>query len=73
MEALDGKRARLRNELQQAYDAWLQASEFWAGCATLGAPVDISGCPDSVKAKWFEYLAAEDRLVLAYAAQAVAA
>ena len=72
MKALDGRRARLRHELQQAYGAWLQASEYWACCATLGASVDVSGCPDAVKAKWFEYLAAKDRLVLAYAEQAAA-
>ena len=67
METLHSKRARLRHELQQAYGAWMLTSEYWASPTATHAPVDVSGCPDAAKAKWFEYLAAKDRLVLAYA------
>ena len=67
MEALNKKRARLRHELQQAYGAWIVTSEFRASPTATDAPVDVTGCPDAAKAKWFEYLAAKDRLVLAYA------
>lgn len=73
MKALDEKRPRLRHELQHAHDAWLKASEYWACCAMPGAPVDVSGCPDAIKAKWFEYRASQDRLIMAYAEQPVAA
>jgi hypothetical protein len=66
MEALNKKRARLRHELQEAYSAWMLTSEFCASSQGLLAPVDISGCPDATKLKWFEYLAAKKRLVLAY-------
>jgi hypothetical protein len=69
MEALSDKRSRLRHELQQAFSAWMTASE---DCAS-GIPVDVSGCPDSAKPKWFEYLAAKRRLTSAYAEQLVAA
>jgi hypothetical protein len=72
MEALNNKRARLRRELQEAYSAWMATSEFCATSET-HVPVDISGCPDTTKVKWFEYLAAKERLVLAYAEQPVAA
>ena len=67
MEALIEKRARLRGELEQAYRAWMGMSEF----RTTAPPtaVDISGCPDAAKVEWFEYLAAQDRLVAAYAKQ----
>jgi len=73
MEALKLKRARLRQELQQAYAAWTQMSGAWASPTATHTPVDVSGCPDSAKTKWFEYLAAKKRLVLAYAEQPLAA
>jgi hypothetical protein len=67
MEALIEKCARLRRELEQAYTAWMRMSEFRATAPD--TPVDISGCPDAAKMEWFEYLAARDRLVAAYAEQ----
>ncbi len=67
MEALNMKRARLRAELQEAYDAWMHAREWLAGESPSPEPVDISGSPDAAKAQWFEYLAAKRRLVVAYA------
>jgi hypothetical protein len=67
MESLNSKRSRLRGELQQAYDAWIDVSE--AGESAAAAPVDISGSPTAAKAHWFAYLAAKQRLVLAYAEQ----
>jgi hypothetical protein len=71
MEALNKKRVRLRRELQEAYGDWLRSSE---SCASYSAaPVDVSGCSDSAKANWFEYLAAKERLILAYAEQSLAA
>jgi hypothetical protein len=66
MQALDEKRSRLRAQLRQAYTSWLATSE---GCSGPNEPVDVSGCRLSVKAKWFQYLAAKERLVLAYAEQ----
>ena len=71
MEALSRRRERLRDELQDAYDAWLRTSEDGAISARL--PVDVSGCRDESKVAWFDYLAAKDRLVIAYAEQAPAA
>lgn len=73
MEVLKLKRARLRQELQQAYGAWMQMSESWASPTATHTPVDVSGCPDSAKTKWFAYLAAKKQLILAYAEQPVAA
>ena len=73
MEALNNKRARLQRELQEAYSAWVVTSEFCASSRETHTPVDISGCSDTTKVKWFEYLAAKERLVLAYAEQPVAA
>lgn len=68
MESLTQKRARLRDELQDAYSAWLVstrgASEF-DGIDV--ARVDVSGCPDANKAEWFAYQSAKARLVVAYA------
>ena len=71
MEALSRRRERLRYELQDAYDAWLRTS----GALAIPAwpPVDVSGCRDESKVAWFDYLAAKDRLVVAYAEQAPAA
>jgi len=66
-ETLDNKRLRLRRELQEAYAAWLRTSEFFAGRRAVDGGVDVTGCCDSAKADWFEYLAAKDRLALAYA------
>ena len=73
METLDEKRARLRRELRQAYSAWMLASEEGAMPAATAISVDISGCADAAKAKWFAYLAAKDRLVAAYAEAPLAA
>lgn len=73
MEALNEKRARLRLELQRAYNAWLLTSELTAASLAPGGPVDISGAADVAKAKWFDYLAAKERLVLAYAERPLAA
>jgi hypothetical protein len=67
MEALDIKRARLRHELQDAYDIWMRISEVCAGCGSVAAPRDVSGCGEAAQPEWFEYLAAKRRLVLAYA------
>ena len=72
MEALSEKRARLRRELEEAYGAWLTASEVRASTLAAHAPIDTSGCPQATKAKWFDYLAARERLVLAYAEKAAA-
>ena len=71
MEALRKKRARLRHELQEAYGDWLSTSEFYASHAAV--PVDVSGCTDATRLKWFEYLAAKERLVLAFAEQPMTA
>jgi hypothetical protein len=71
MEALNRKRERLRYELQDAYDAWLSTSEDPA--IPTRPPVDVSGCRDESKRAWFDYLAAKERLVLAYAEQSSAA
>ena len=73
MESLNNRRARLRNELQQAYEAWILASEAQTSRPTTDARVDISGSPDAAKVQWFDYLAAKERLVLAYDEQPLAA
>jgi hypothetical protein len=65
MEALHEKCARLRRELERAYEAWMRTSESRA--AAPRSPIDVSGCPDGAKAEWLGYLAAEDRLIEAYA------
>ena len=67
MESLGTKRSHLRDELQQAYDAWIDASEGQARNSAPETPVDISGSPHAAKAHWFAYLAAKRRLVRAYA------
>ena len=59
--------ARLRGELQHAYSAWLSASE--RGDDTARFPIDTSGCAQHNKVRWFDYLAAKERLVAAYAEQ----
>jgi hypothetical protein len=70
MEASSNKCERLRHELEEAYDAWLRASE---GLANSSRPsVDVSGCPEEAKAEWFGYLAAKERLIVAYAEQSAA-
>ena len=73
MESLNEKRARLRRELQQAYNAWLPTSELTAASLAPDRPVDGSGSADVSRAKWLAYLAAKQRLVLAYAEQPLAA
>lgn len=73
MEPLSDKRARLRHELQQAFSAWMLASECDGRSAAPGAPVDVSGCSDAAKSTWFAYLTAKQRLTSAYAEQRAAA
>ena len=67
METVDNRRARLRHELQQAYDSWVRTSEWCAASGSIAAPCDVSGCFEPAQAEWFEYLAAKQRLVSAYA------
>jgi hypothetical protein len=69
METLDDKRARLRRELQGAYDMWLRTSEHCARDRSIEAPLDVSGCRERGRQEWFDYLAAKERLVLAYSEQ----
>ncbi len=66
MEALHEKRARLRDQLERAYEAWIQRSE---STGAPGSAVDVSGCSDAAKTEWFRYLAAEERLIAAYSEQ----
>ena len=73
MESLSDKRARLRRELQHAFGAWMLASEDGTPSVPADAPVDVSGCADAAKAKWFAYLDAKQRLTSAYAEQRLAA
>jgi hypothetical protein len=73
METLDMKRARLRLELQEAYGAWLRISEDRANSTFPHTVVELSGSPKEAQAEWFDYLAAKERLVLAYAEQSAAA
>jgi hypothetical protein len=68
MEPLTQRRSRLRGELQVAYSDWLGATRGGSEFDEIEAHrIDISGCPDSNKAKWFAYQAAKLRLVQAYA------
>lgn len=68
MESLTQRRSRLRGELQDAYSDWLGATRGAGEFDGIETPqVDISGCPDSSKVKWFAYQAAKVRLVEAYA------
>jgi hypothetical protein len=67
METLDNRRARLHHELQEAYDSWLRTTEACAARRSIAASLDVSGCPDAAQLDWFEYLAAEQRLILDYA------
>jgi hypothetical protein len=73
MDALNNKRARLQHELQAAYEAWMLAREGQTSRSEPAEAVDISGSPDVAKAQWFEYLAAKQRLVVAYAEVPLAA
>jgi hypothetical protein len=73
MESLNERRVRLRDELQQAYDEWLDASKLQAREIEAAILVDISGSSDAAKVQWFAYLAAKRRLILAYADQSQAA
>ena len=75
MKALNRKRARLRDELQQAYNAWISVGEAQAKQATPADRlcVDISGSSDGAKQQWRDYLAAKERLILAYAEQPLTA
>lgn len=68
MESLTQRRSRLRGELRDAYSDWLGATRGAGEFDSVEVPhVDISGCPDSSKVKWFAYQAAKLRLVQAYA------
>ncbi|WIM09297.1 hypothetical protein [Enhydrobacter sp.] len=68
MESLTQKRSRLRGELREAYSDWLGATRGAGEFDDVGTPgIDISGCPDASKMKWFAYQAAKLRLVQAYA------
>lgn len=69
MEALNNKRLRLRHELQEAYGAWMDATARHARPVP-ARPVDISGAPGDAALQWFDYLAAKQRLVKAYAEMA---
>jgi hypothetical protein len=62
MEALNNRRLRLRHELQAAYDAWMDATVLQGRGRHAGA----------APPQWFDYLAAKQRLVLAYADMAPA-
>ena len=73
METLDTKRARLRHELQDAYDAWLQITEARANATPRHSQLELSGSPKETQPEWFDYLAAKERLVLAYAERSAAA
>ena len=75
MKALNKKRARLRGELQQAYDSWVLAGEAQSRQATPThcVRIDIAGASNVAGPQWLEYLAAKKRLVLAYAEQPLAA
>lgn len=73
MESPNNMRSRLRTELQEAYETWILASEALASRPTTDARVDTSGSPDAAKVQWFDYLAAKERLVLAYAERPLAA
>jgi hypothetical protein len=70
MDTLSVKCERLRRELQVAYDAWLRASEYPTNSSRM--LVDVSGCPERARAEWLEYLAAQERLILAFAEQPTA-
>ena len=69
MQPLNAKRARLQDELQQAYDAWMDESELAARDSAPAGPVDVSGSPNGATPLWLAYLAAKQRLVRAYAEQ----
>ena len=66
METTASMRMRLHHELQEAYDTWLRTSESCAADRSVAAPLDVSGCRRSAQSEWFDYLAAKQRLVLAY-------
>ena len=68
METLDGKRLRLRHELQTAYSAWLTASDIYPSPERSEERPDACYAPPA-KVKWAAYLAARERMVLAYAEQ----
>lgn len=71
METLDNRRTRLHHELQEAYDSWLRTTEACATRGSIAASLDVSGCPDAAQFDWFEYLAAKQRLIVAYAERQV--
>lgn len=63
MESLRIRRARLRLELQDAYEIWMTASER----PSTRTSVDVSGTRDAARGQWHAYLVAKERLVLAWA------
>jgi hypothetical protein len=68
MEALNEKRDRLRDELQDAYEAWMAVSTRQADAEPgIDTSIDTSGSSEGTKVQWRDYLAAKDRLVRAYA------
>jgi|KBSSwiStaDraftv2_1062776.scaffolds.fasta_scaffold3422969_1 hypothetical protein len=73
MDNLDLKRAGLRLELQSAYAAWLHIAEDRANSALPCTAIELSGSAKDTQLEWLEYLAAKERLVLAYAEQSATA
>lgn len=65
MKKLSNKRARLRDELQQAYGDWMRSTSPMDLVAD--GPVDISGRRRPATPQWIAYLEAKKRLVEAYA------
>lgn len=65
MRASHEKLAHLSRELQDTYDTWMAASAWQASKGRL----DSSGTSEGARAQWFDYLAAKERLISAYAAQ----
>ena len=66
METRDHKRLRLRRELQVAYSAWLTASDFPPSPERAEGRLDPCYAGPA-RTRWAAYLAAKDRMVLAYA------
>ena len=69
MTALDEKRQRLRHELQAAYSAWLTVSDIYPSPDPSDEPVEACYSAPA-RMKWAAYIAAKERMVLAYAEQA---
>ena len=69
METADRIRARLRQELQQAYAAWLMASQR-DDFREAGSQHAKSGAGPTAEDLWASYLAAREKLSEATAGQA---